>query len=149
MLNHVMSWWFQTYGFQIHRLYISPFHCPYRKLLLTSPSLLVVVFLVLEMTLASCISHTSMEKSVSLKFFLFSSCSVVFLFLHFGASLNFTRKSHGECTKPSKHTRFDVRSREKENTFWNKIAIFFSIHNWFWGVDHKIFGDVLCWRRRC
>ena len=79
----------------------------------------------------------------------FSSCSVVFWFRHFGASWNFTRKSHGECTKQSTNTRFEVRSRENENTFWNKIVIFFSIHNLFWGVDHKIFGDVLCWRRRC
>ena len=79
----------------------------------------------------------------------FSLCSVVFWFWHFGASKNFTRKCHGECTKQSKNTRFEIRSREKENTFWNNIVIFFSTHNSFSGVDHKIFGDVLCWRRRC
>ena len=79
----------------------------------------------------------------------FSPCFVVFWFRHFGASWNFTRKSHGKCTKPSQNTRFEVRSREKENTFWKKIAILFSIHNWFWRVDHKIFWEVLSWRRRC
>ena len=47
----------------------------------------------------------------------FSSCSVVCLFRHFGASWNFTRKSHEECTKQSTNTRFEVRSRENENTF--------------------------------
>ena len=149
VFNHVISWWFQTYGFQILRLYISSFLFYIPKTSVNVPISSGHCLLgrrsrwrLISLTLVPKNRYPSSSSC-------FSSCSVVFWFRHFGVSWNFTRKCHGECTRQSINTRFELRSRKNQNTFWNKIVIFFSIHNLFWGGDHKIFGDVLCWRRRC